>query len=352
MRRAIQNSILVRFLALFVFPFSIFLGCSLADPASQGAEEKKPAVEPAKHEAYTEKIAKTDVAFDMVPIPGGTFDLGSAKDEKDRGEDEGPQHPVKIAPFWMGKYEVTWDEYDVFRTEEGVKKPEDNDKKLKADADAVTGPTPTYVDAHYNFGGGKQACIAITHHAAMEYCYWLSKRTGKKYRLPTEAEWEWACRAGTKTAYFFGDDPKNLGDYAWFAGNSDDQPHKVGEKKPNPWGLYDILGNVSEWCLDHYQKDAYTKCPLDKPTLQPVLLPTEDRQPDVVRGGSWVDEPKSCRCATRVASEKAWYKQDPQRPQSIWWLTDADFVGFRVVRAVEEQDNLKGLRSKVTLDSK
>src|SRR5712692_5918943 len=118
MRRAIQKSILVRFFAFVVLPFTVVLGCALGDPASQGAAEKKPAVEPAKHEAYTEKVAKTDVAFDMVAIPGGTYDMGSPKDEKDRGEDEGPQHPVKIAPFWMGKYEVTWDEFDLFRAEE------------------------------------------------------------------------------------------------------------------------------------------------------------------------------------------------------------------------------------------
>jgi formylglycine-generating enzyme required for sulfatase activity len=347
MRRLDQYCLVPRLFLVLLLPTAVCLLPTV--PESQA--DTKPAVEPAKHKSYTEKISD-DVSFDMVPIPGGAFDMGSPKTEKGRGDDEGPQHPVKIAPFWMGKCEVTWDEFDAFRAAEGVKKPEENEKRLKDNADAVTGPTPTYVDSHYNFGGGQQACIAITHHAAMEYCYWLSKKTGKTYRLPTEAEWEYACRAGTKTAFFFGDDPKQLDEYAWYSANSDDQPHKVGLKKPNPWGLYDMIGNVAEWCLDSYQKDAYSKFPLDKPTLGPVILPTAARTPNVTRGGSWADEAPMCRSAARRPSEKSWYKQDPQRPQSIWWLTDADFVGFRIVRPVEEQDNLKGLRSKVTLDSK
>jgi formylglycine-generating enzyme required for sulfatase activity len=186
----------------------------------------------------------------------------------------------------------------------------------------------------------------------MQYCRWLSMKTGKTYRLPTEAEWEWAARAGTKTAYFFGDDPGKLGDYAWYSANSDEKTHKVGQKKPSPWGLYDIYGNVAEWCVDHYDKNYYGKFPTDKPTVGPVLLPTEKRFSHVVRGGSWADDPPACRSAARRGSDKSWITLDPQRPQSIWWLTSADFVGFRVVRPVEEQDNLKGLRSKVTRESR
>jgi formylglycine-generating enzyme required for sulfatase activity len=303
-----------------------------------------------EHKSYKETIPDTKVSFEMVAIPGGTYTMGSPADEKGRKDDEGPRHPVKIRPFWMGKCEVTWDEYDLYwRAKPGQK--EDKEPENPKNADAVTRPTPPYADETFKKGREGHPVLCIAHHAAMQYCRWLSFKTDKLYRLPTEAEWEYACRAGTKTAYFFANDPKSLGDYAWFTDNSDDKTHKVGTKKPNPWGLYDMYGNVAEWCLDHYDKNYYGRFPVDKPTLSPVLLPTEKRFPHVARGGSWGDEVKDCRSAARLASELDWMRQDPQRPRSIWWLTDADFVGFRVVRAVEEQDNLKGLRSKITRQS-
>jgi formylglycine-generating enzyme required for sulfatase activity len=317
-----------------------------------------PSVKAANHKAYVETIPGSTVKFEMVPIPGGTFVMGSPSGEPGRGEDEGPQHPVTIRPFWMGKTEVTWDEFDRYRKERAVEFPEQNEERLQKDPDAITGPTKPYVDETWGHGREGHPVIGITHHAAMEYCRWLSNKTGKVYRLPTEAEWEYAARAGTRTAYFFGDDPKQLGDYAWFKDNSEDPDtmaritHEVGKKKPNPWGLYDIYGNVTEWCLDTYKKDYYASFPTDRPTLSPVLIPNGDRFPHVARGGSWADPAPMCRSAARRTSTKKWIKRDPQRPQSIWWLTDAEFVGFRLARAVEEQDNLKGLRSKTTRDSK
>jgi formylglycine-generating enzyme required for sulfatase activity len=303
---------------------------------------------------YTEAIPSSNVKFDMVPIPGGTFLMGSPAGEPKRGSDEGPQHEVTIRPFWMGKTEVTWDEYDIFAFSQDLKKERQQaapKEKPAMAVDAVTRPTPPYADESFGYGKGRQPVISITHHAAMEYCRWLSAKTGKTYRLPTEAEWEYACRAGSKTAYSFGDDPGKLGDYAWYAANSNNRPHVVAEKKPNPWGLYDMHGNVSEWCLDHYDKDFYSRLKPGAPALSPVSIPTERRYPDVVRGGSWDDDVARLRCAARRASEEDWSLRDPQNPQSIWWHTEAIFVGFRVVRPLEEQENLKGLRSRVTKES-
>ncbi len=301
---------------------------------------------------YTETIPGTDVKFEMLPIPGGTFTMGSPAGEEKRGDDEGPQHPVQIAPFWMGKCEVTWEEYDNFafqldlkrKAREGVDLTKQTETEKKADA--VTRPTPPYADETFGFGRNGQPVICITHHAAMEYTRWLSEKTGKLYRLPTEAEWEYACRAGTKTAYSWGDDPSQLGEYGWYVENAE-QPQKVGKKKPNPWGLHDMHGNVAEWCLDHYVANAYKTFPTDRPTLEPVLLPDAREYPYVVRGGSWDDDAEKLRSAARRGSDPEWSVQDPQRPQSIWWHTDATFAGFRIVRPVEEQPSMKGLRSKV-----
>src|SRR5205823_7515631 len=188
--------------------------------------------------------------------------------------------------------------------------------------------------------------ICITHHAAMEYCRWLSAKTGKTYRLATEAEWEYACRAGTKTSYSFGDNPARLGDFAWYVENAE-KPQKVGTKPPNAWGLHDMHGNVSEWCLDHYVPDIYKTFAQEKVAKGPVVLPTAKEYPYVARGGSWDDDADRLRSAARLPSTREWSVQDPQRPQSIWWHTDATFVGFRVVRPLQEQENLRGLRSPV-----
>jgi formylglycine-generating enzyme required for sulfatase activity len=314
-----------------------------APQASAAAPEMQP---------YTESISGTSVTFDMVPIPGGTFTMGSPATEAHREADEGPQHPVNIRPFWMGKTEVTWNEYDRFAFALRINKsasashaPKSEGDKL---ADAITRPTPPYADPTFGFGHDGYAAISMTHHAAMEYTRWLSAKTGKTYRLPTEAEWEYACRAGAKTAFSFGDDAQALDDEAWFKSNSEAHPHPVGKKKPNPWALFDMNGNAAEWVLDLYDKDYYKSFAPHFAADSPALLPTENEYPYVVRGGSWADDAAELRCAARRASTEDWSKQDPQLPQSIWWHTDGTFVGFRIVRPLEEQEDLKGFKSKVT----
>ena len=302
------------------------------------------AEEPVRPANYTETIPGSDVRFAMIAIPGGTFTMGSPENEKGRGKDEGPRRRVEIRPFWMGKTEVTWDEYNEFR-KGGFVSNRTNAEALAKDVDAVTRPTPPYPDETRGFGREGYPAIGISHHAAMEYCYWLSRKTGKTYRLPTEAEWEYACRAGAETAYFFGDDPKELGRYAWYGENSDEQTRPVGRKAANPWGLLDMTGNAAEWCIDRYAADAYSKCPPDRTPVGPVLLPGAALYPHVARGGSWADRAEACRSAARRGSDPTWNQMDPDG--SIWWVWDADFVGFRVVRAMEEQDDLKGLRSQV-----
>lgn len=301
---------------------------------------------------YTETLPGTDIEFEMIPIPGGTFLIGSPASEADRNADEGPQRLVTVAPFWMSKHELTWDEYDQFafsfdlldKEAAGIDlagQPEN--EKL---ADAISRPTPPYADETFGLGREGQPVICITHHSAMEYTRWLSAKTETTYRLPTEAEWEWAARGGTTTAYSFGDDPKDLDAYGWFYDNCEG-PQKVGQKEPNAFGLLDMHGNVAEWVLDHYVPDIYATYPEGEAAVGPVVLPDEREYRYVARGGSWDDDAEMLRSAARRASDPKWSVQDPQRPQSIWWHTDATFVGFRVVRPYQEQENLKDLKSKV-----
>ena len=305
----------------------------------------------AEMKPYTDRLSDSEATFEMVPIRGGTFPMGSPASEPGRLEDEGPVHEVKVGPFWMGKYEVTWDEYEVFMFSLDVarrritnKQPSDLDKL----ADAVTRPTKPYTDMSFSMGKERFPAICMTQLAAKKYCQWLSAKTGRYYRLPTEAEWEYACRAGTKTAYFFGDDASKLGEYGWFFENSHDSYHHVGEKKPNPWGLYDMHGNVAEWCTDQYVPDFYQKF-AGKAAANPMAVP-KTVEPCVVRGGGWDDDPPALRSAARRGSEKDWKQQDPQVPQSIWYYTDAQFVGFRVVRPLVEPDEKEKEKYELNLD--
>lgn len=286
---------------------------------------------------YTNTIPGTEVRYVMVPIPGGEFMMGTPETEPGRKPDEGPQHRVKIEPFWMGALEVTWNEYELFlypEEEHKLRETLGTDPEADKLADAVTRPSKPYVEMSFGMGKDGYPAIAMTHHAAAKYCQWLSAKTGHFYRLPTEAEWEYACRAGTTTAYSFGDDPAQLPDYAWFEKNSDFKYQKVGRKKPNPWGLYDMHGNVLEWCLDQYSPTFYAECHQKGLVVEPWLQATQP-YPHVVRGGSWDDPPEALRSGARRGSDRSWKAQDPQLPKSIWWLTDAQWVGFRIVRPLK-----------------
>ena len=298
---------------------------------------------------YTETIPGTSVTFDMVPVPGGTFRMGSPASEPLRGDDEGPQVDVRVGPFWMGKLEVTWSEYDLYAF---AKRPSPTSGATPTGADAVSRPTPPYADESWGFGKDKQPALGMTWHAAAMYCRWLSEKTGKTYRLATEAEWEYAARAGTATPWSSGDKPETLADVAWYAANSGDKPHLGGQKKANAFGLFDLHGNVAEWVVDQHEPKRYERLALlAKPAVSPVAVPGPARYPHVTRGGGFEDEPAMLRSAARRPSDPEWSRRDPQLPQSIWWHTDAIFVGFRVVRAVEETPALKDFQSKITRQS-
>ncbi len=276
---------------------------------------------------YTDTIPNTKVTFEMVPIPAGTFVMGSPESEPGRNADEGPQHKVTLKAFYIGAKEVTWAEYDEFAFSLDLQRKRKLGLTGPKDAgDIVSRPTPPYADESWGWGKDAQPVIGITHYSATKYCEWLSARTGKKYRLPTEAEWEYAARAGTKTAYGFGDDAASVADYAWLKTNSEEQPHLGGQKKPNAWGLFDVHGNAAEWTRDLYDAAFYAKSPADNPVNE-----TKELYPHAVRGGSWDDEPARLRSAARRSSIEAWSRRDPQNPKSLWWHTDATFVGFRVV---------------------
>jgi formylglycine-generating enzyme required for sulfatase activity len=276
--------------------------------------------------AYTQLIPGTNVQFKMVPIPSGSFLMGSADTDKDAEKDEMPQRNFSVSAFWMGAYEVNHDEFNLFF--------QDQDFAENSKVDAVTRPTPQYIDLSWGMGteGGYPA-NSMQQFTALMYCHWLYKKTGIFYRLPTEAEWEYACRAGTNSIYFFGNNSTELPKYAWYKNNGKSVYHKVGLLQPNAWGLYDILGNVAEWTLDQYDEGYFTK--LAAGSVDPVLSPVTTH-PRTVRGGSFEDEAKDLRIANRTSWEPSWNQRDPQIPKSRWWLTDAAFVGFRVVRPLKQ----------------
>ncbi len=310
--------------------------------------ERLDATSEAEMRPFTNTIPGTRVKYVMVPIPGGEFMMGSPEAEPGRKPDEGPRHKVKIQPFWMGKFEVTWNEYDLFvypKMEEllpALRRAEKqswataptNAQGSDAIADAIAHPSAPISSSVFGMEKDGYPAIAMTQHAANKYCHWLSAKTGQFYRLPTEAEWEYACRAGTTTAYSFGEDPGPLADYGWYFQNSGDQYQKVGKKKPNAWGLYDMHGNVLEWCLDQYAPDYYRQS-VGQVVQSPWNKATEP-YPHAVRGGSWEeDDPVALRSAARRGSERAWKMTDPQLPKSYWWVRDAPWIGFRIIRPLK-----------------
>ncbi|GHT82690.1 hypothetical protein AGMMS49543_08050 [Betaproteobacteria bacterium] len=209
---------------------------------------------PLSASAQTDKTFTNSIGTEFILIPAGSFTMGTDENDEDAGEDETPQHRVSISQaFYLGKYEVTQGEWV-----------------------AVMGSNPS------KFKGRSNPVEQVSWNDVQTFIQRLNAKEGtNKYRLPTEAEWEYAARAGTKSTYSFGDDAGQLGAYAWYDGNSGDQTHPVGQKKPNPWGLYDMHGNVWEWVNDWYDKSYYSRSPSTDPAG------SSSGRYRVLRGGSW-----------------------------------------------------------------
>ena len=319
---------------------STLLGCFVPNVCAQQPAEAAP-------RSYFETVPGTDIRFEMLSIPGGTFTMGSPHTEKGRKENERPQFRVKVDPFYMGRYVVTGPEYKAFESEYVRVDRQGRAKSIPKDhvADAVTYPTPQY-EAFYrpvvNRMGGDgfgMPAVAMSHYAARQYTKWLSYKTGRFYRLPTEAEWEYACRAGTATAYSYGNDPKQLDDYAWFEDDSDEKDgdpgyHKTGLKQPNRWGLYDMQGNVAQWCVDAYSADWFKQFAGKTVNWHDAINWPLHRYPCVIRGGGYDSEAVDCRCAARLHSDRQLNKRDPDVPVSPYIESDGFWVGFRLVSPV------------------
>ncbi len=271
--------------------------------------------------AYKVTIPNTTFSYGMAPIPAGEFVMGSAA--AGAKPDEQPPHKVRLDAFWMQTHEVTWDAYLMFMFNDQAREKEHPDALV----DALSRPTAPHLEMSFGRGNNGFPAISMTQHAASKFAQWLSAKTGEFYRLPTEAEWEYACRAGAETPL----PAAQLADVAWFKKNSPQGSftsgtyHTIGTKKPNAWGLFDMLGNVMEWTLDQYA--PYPAAAQQNPTVE-----SKNSYPHAVRGGSWNDDEAAVTCTARVKSDESWKRQDPQLPKSIWYMTDAQWLGFRLVR--------------------
>lgn len=305
-----------------------------------------------KHTDFTEQIPNSSISFNMKAISGGAFKQGSPEKEAFRRSDEGPVKEIKISPFFMAEIEVTWNEYLAFYAQTSAEGRSTDTEGARKDGeiDGITGATPPYGQPDQNWGLGKRPAITMSFHAATTYCKWLSLVTGKNYRLPTEAEWEYAARGGSEGPYFFEGEPKkysedrlwnkifgvdttNINTYVIYSQNSNARTQEPDITRANPFGLKNMLGNVEEFCSDWYSPDSYSK--LQNGAIDPKGPATGEEH--VVRGGSFKSKSGELRCASRdYTRTKAWLKTDPQMPKSIWWLSDCNSVGFRVICEFDE----------------
>jgi len=264
---------------------ALFAGCSRKAPNEASSKNK------------IESETKTESGTNMALLPGGTFIMG------DKDEIDAPPHEVTVSAFYINTHLVTQEQYEKLMG--------DNPSRWKADKNPVE---------QMRWSDAVKYCNARSKAEGLEPCYdlnrWECNFAANGYRLPTEAEWEYACRAGTTTAYFFGDDASKLKAYAWFEDNSGGKPHSVGQKPSNPWGLFDMHGNVWEWCNDFYKVDYYQESPKKNPKGP------DTGETKVLRGGAWKFSAESCRSGYR-------YNENPGYADVCFGY---DIYGFRCVR--------------------
>ncbi len=279
--------------------------------------------------AYKETL-KTGAQFEMLPVKAGSFTW--------QGEADSDVLDVELSAFWMGKTEVTWEEYEPFMLTE-IPRQKDGQvldfirEQIENDIDLLARPTPPYHPMTYGMPRAGHPAISMTQHAANKYCQWLSYQTGHFYRLPTEAEWEYACRAGSKTKYSWGDNPTEAANYAWVGGDAASYYQKPAQKKPNAWGFHDMHGNVLEWTLDQYvpNRQAYFG---KKKVTNPWVKATKP-YPHVAKGGHWKQSLEEVVTSARQQSDPKWKLSDPQNPKSLWYHTNTPWLGMRIVRPVK-----------------
>jgi acetoin utilization deacetylase AcuC-like enzyme/formylglycine-generating enzyme required for sulfatase activity len=257
-----------------------------------------PGCQRAKESAGEPQVVKTKTGIEMVVIPGGFFDMGSRKGESD----ESPVHRVWVSSFWMDRFEVVQEQFKKYQI-----------------SDPSHFKSPDRPLEQMNWTDAALYCNERSLAEGLEPCYdeetWQCSFQANGYRLPTEAEWEYACRAGTTTKYSFGNDARKLKTFTWYAANSAGKTHPVGQKKPNPWGLYDMHGNVAEWCNDFYSENYYRQSPEKNPKG------TAKGKERVLRGGAWNSTPDSIRSSCRSS--------DPSIDDTC---LASDNIGFRCVR--------------------
>ena len=279
------------------------------------------------NEPFTQQINGQNISIKMIAIPAGKFKMGSPISEKGRQADEGPQVNIAMEAFWIAETEITHDQFMAFRFEE---------KDLDPKPDAITRPTAQYIDLTWGMGkeGGYPA-NSMQPYTAIAYCKWLWKKTGVFYRLPTEAEWEYAAKTGGNSIYGEAVNIQNIKNYAWFKANSNAKYHPVAQKKPNKWGLYDMMGNVAEWTMDMYDENYFQKINENK-VGDFFIKRSNYRAYHTAKGGGFKSNINELRLADRMPQTENWNRRDPQIPRSKWWLTDGDYIGFRIVKPLNQ----------------